>query len=218
MQIDPKTLIVGLRPSVLKRVFRRREFSTYQFAKTAKLKAVEAGNTLEQLANLGWVTAKPHDWWETTEQGSRLAATPLIPPIPVMRARQLLDQVIAAAEAVNADPTHTYIVRRLVLFGSLLTAAVDGKVGDVDLVYELDQRELDKDKSQALRHAEVETAPPGHGGISIHFWPGDRVRKRLKVGRSVSLHENSDLELLGISGHQVYEFDRETGGKITLPW
>ncbi len=203
---------------MLKRLFRRGEFTAGMFAEATGLPPNQVPAKLQELADLGWMVQHSARWWTTTELGTRLAATPLIPPIQVTRARQLLAQVIAAAEVVNADPTHTYIVRRLVLFGSLLTAPLDGKVGDVDLAYELEDRELDQTKSQAVRHAEVETAPPGHGGIRIHFWPGDRVRQRLKVGRSVSLHDTGDLELPDVVSRVVYEFDRETGGKVTLPW
>jgi hypothetical protein len=213
LKIDPKTPIAGLRPAVLKRVFTRGHFTTYNFANTTKLKAAAATAKLEELVDLGWV--KPHPRyaaeWVATDVGDRLAATPLIPPISVRRARELLDKVIAAAEAVNADPTHSYVVERLALFGSLLDAPEDGWVGDVDLAFELQRRDLDPAEKERVWDAEVITAPSG--GVTMYFWPAERVRRRLKVGRSVSLHPMDDLVAIGAIGHTVY--DR---GKITLPW
>lgn len=216
MKIDPKTPIAGLRPAVLKSIFRRREFTVATFAEATGVAPDEATAKLQELADLGWVKKDTPVWWVTTDLGHRLAATPLIPPIRVTRARELVPLVVAAAEAINADPSYSYVVKRLILFGSLLEAPVDGWVGDVDLAFELERRDLAPDKKAAVWQEELQSAPTSHAGVMIYSWPSERARRRLKkVHRSVSLHPMDDLAAIGAVGHQIWNAGE---GTVTLPW
>jgi len=218
LNIDPKTPIAGVRPAVLKRVFRRGEFHVETFAKEAGVPLSEAPAKLRALARLGWVERNPKSaqWWRITAMGARLAGSTLLPPISVVRGRDLTQQVIDAAEAVNQDPSFTHLVSRLVLFGSLLTAPVDGKIGDVDIAFELVRRELDDDRDDALRTAELSFAPPGFW--PYYFWAEQRVVRKLRK-RSVSLHTIDDFDAIKASGFTIYSWDRESGrSETTLPW
>ena len=217
MKIDHKAPIAGLRPAVLKRIFSREAFTAATFAKTTGVAPGDGPAKLQELADLGWVRQDGPIWWVTTDLGARLAATLLIPPISVKRARELLEKAVAAAEAVNADGTHFHIVQRLVLFGSLLDAPADGEVGDVDLAVELGRREPDPDKNRPLLEAELAGAPSSYSGLKWYLWPAERVHRRLRVGRSLSLHPMGDLVAIGAVGRQVYEWDAGQG-VVTLSW
>jgi hypothetical protein len=217
LQIDPKTPIAGLRPAVLKRVFRRGEFHIETFAKEAGIPLTDAPAKLRELAKLGWVERdrKSPDWWSITELGGRLAAASLLPPISVVRACELAHEVISAAEAVNHDPSFTRLVSRLVLFGSLVTTPAGGQVGDVDVAVEVVRRELDDDRHAALYAEELQTCP---SGTLPYFWCMDRVIRRLR-GRKVSLHWMQDFDAIKAPGVTVYRWDREAGrSQVTLPW
>jgi len=204
MKIDPNAPIAGVRPSMLKRLFRRHhEFTTDQFVNLTKADAA----TLKKLARLGWV--KPdRGWWVTTEMGARLAGASLTPPIRVEQARNIVTQVIDAAIAVNDDPERFHVVERLVLFGSLLTAPADGVVGDIDVAYALDSR-----GGEDLQWAEEQRAPPSF--FPRWAWPSEVVLRKLKAHRKVALHTVDELGHFKIEGHVVYERHQ---GRLKLPW
>jgi hypothetical protein len=214
MNVDPKTPIAGLRPAVLKRVFARAKFSAAEFRRLAGVSDAEP--KLLELADLGWVERDPQAaWrWMTTEQGARLAAASLLPPMKVEAARDLVRQVVAAAEAVNADATHFYAVQRLVLFGSLLDAAADRSVGDADIGYELVRREPDDAKSQDLASAELELMPSSFK-MPSYFWHSERVLRQFKVHRKVALHMLREVQELKIANVVIYDREDAT---IGLPW
>jgi hypothetical protein len=219
MKIDPKTLIAGLLPAVLKRLFKLREFDLQTFAKTTGVARADAPAKVIELIVHGWIVPHPsiRDLWETTELGDRLSATPLLPAIQVARARELVRQVVAAADAVNADQSHFYIVERLALFGSVVEAPVGGTVGDIDVGYQLGLRELDDAKKENLLKLDGETRPRSYW--PWYAWPEERVRRRLRVGLRVSLHLLQEVVSLGIDPTVFYLWDRDAGrGKVTLPW
>jgi hypothetical protein len=208
MYVDPKSLIAGVRPAVLKRLFQRDDFSIHMFMTATKLQRTEASAKLAELHSLGWIDPDPKSngvWWIPTNRGAQLGAASLLPPISVQKARGVVRQVVEAADAVNADPTFFYAVERLALFGSLVAATIDGTVGDVDIAYGLVPRE------GAVPSVDDPYRPHGYTKPA-YFWPGERVLRRLKA-RQVSFHRVEELEALKIASTTIYN-----RGVITLPW
>jgi hypothetical protein len=200
MYIDPKQPIAGLRAGVLKRIFKRKHgyFTTRLFAEKTDLDEAEAITKLEELERLGWITRDPR-WtvgWHTTRKADYLAEALLLPPITVAEARDLVQQVIAAAEAINAERSRWFAVERLVLLGDLLAASDDAKISEVDVGYEMTRQSLDR----------------GGSGDLLVDWA--YVPKQLKVHRRVRVHER-----LVRGGHVLYQWDALVrGGKLSLPW
>jgi hypothetical protein len=200
MYIDPKQPIAGLRPGVLKRIFKRKHgfFMTRQFAEITGLGLAEAITTLDELERLGWITRDPRLTvaWHTSQMGDYLAQAWLLPPMTVAEARGLVHQVIAAAEAINAEPGHWFAVGRLVLLGDLRDAPDDAKIAEVDLGYDTVRPRLGGEPS---------------GDLLVDL---GRLERRLQVHRRVRLHER-----VVRGGHVLYEWDELVGGgKLSLPW
>jgi hypothetical protein len=142
----------------------------------------------------------------TTEKGDRLATLSLTTPITVAVARALVREVIAAAEAINSDRRHHYMVERIVLIGSLLGGAADEKVGEVDVGY----RTIPRPNRLKLVDRSL------YAEFDMFVYSGD-VPKRLKVHRKVTLHELTRSRVR--RGRIVFKLDQPTGrGVTTLPW
>jgi hypothetical protein len=206
MNIDPDQAICGLRPALLKRIFSRRNFSTGHFERSTKLRRMAVDPKLAELAAEGWIIRAAANGWATTVKGDRLAATSLTAPITVAMARDLLRDVIAAAEAIAANRTGFYVVERLVLFGGRLAGPTDEKVRDLDLGYDSMVREPN------LR---VVT----HGLTDLAAWKPladwGEIPSRLKAHKKISLVELRGRSARG--GLVVYERDRAGGrGKVRL--
>jgi len=208
MNVDPKQAICGLRPALLKRIFFRRNFSTGNFARSGIVKWTEVAAKLAELAADGWIIPAGRNEWATTVKADRLAATSLTARITVAMARDLLRDVIAAAEVIGADRTRFYVVERLVLFGDRLNGPTDRKVRDLDLGYDSLRREPN------LRVVTSGITDPSEWKVMVDW---GEIPSRLKLDKKVSL-----VELRGRSdrgGRVVYEWDRTSGrGRVSLPW
>ena len=124
--------------------------------------------------------------------------------------------MLAEAEAINADPSHSMVVGRLALFGSLLCAGDGDDVGDVDLAYELVDRPGGDVIESALEEARA-TAPASitRDELRMLMWPATRLLRRLGLRNSyVSLHDVAELKRLP-GARCVIVF--ENGKRVPLP-
>jgi hypothetical protein len=102
---------------------------------------------------------------------------------------------------VNKNDEYAFIIRRVALFGSMLTDVRE--VNDIDLALELSPRLADKDA--ARRHEQQRIRLALNQGrrfsniISELYWPRQEVRLFLKArSRVYSLHEMQELRELGL--------------------
>lgn len=108
------------------------------------------------------------------------------------KALQAVQELRAAAAAINADPTMLHDVVELAVYGSFLTDVAD--LGDVDVAYGLEVRESgDQDAFEAAH-------PKPYGFSSRwnrHSWATAVVERRLRVRRCISLSGMHSVKLLG---------------------
>ena len=127
------------------------------------------------------------------------------PQVRRERADRLIAQMITEAEAINADATMIHTVTLLAVFGSYLT---DKEVlGDLDVAIQFKGRwtpdDFDERKRQfAIDHPMPPSTRRDYSGRM--FWPETKLRRRIKVGRGISLHDFSELEILGCPFRVVF--------------
>lgn len=120
------------------------------------------------------------------------------PQVRRERADKLIQQMIAAAEAINADPAMMHRVTVLAVFGSYLTDKA--VLGDLDMAYGF--KALWTPETYDERRKGLVAVYPFPKSVASDFaqrlfWPERLMRRRLKVGRGISLHDFSELALLG---------------------
>jgi hypothetical protein len=201
--------ICGVSAVILRGLLRRERFTTVDAMKAFLVHEPQITDLLAELEAVGWIMymgpVNREDWWEGTEQGHRLTATKIVKRIPQEVGWQLLNQVVDQARALNIEPTRSQRISAIYLFGSLLTGSDDGTVGDVDLVVDTARRAVSREEYDRLRLAEIGDRHVGFGGWAFG---SNALRKALlKVSRSISIHDEVDLQLPGVSYRQVYAFD-----------
>lgn len=215
MKIDPTKPIAGLRPAALKKLLQREHFTTVDAMRDLRIREPLASTTLRQLAEEDWLsfdgtTSSGLECWKTGLHGRRLVATKIIKRFPVTEGLALLPKVIAEAERLNAERSSLRITS-IWLFGSVLTGSPDDDAGDVDLVVNVARRPLSKDELATIEADEDRRAPVSQRGI---FFNNHRMKELLrgikKVSRRISIHEPSDVEMLGLPYREIYRFDIDT--------
>ena len=130
------------------------------------------------------------------------------PQVRRERADKLIQQMIAEAEVINSDPTMMYRVAVLAVFGSYLTEK--SVLGDLDIALGLKMLWTPETYDDCR---EILTAAyPMPKSVAADFmerlgWPETVVRRRLKVGRGISLHDFSELTVLGCPYQVVFGSD-----------
>lgn len=213
MHVDIGATISGVKPSLLKLLLRKENFTTPEAMKILSIPEPLASRTLARLAEDGWIsfegTKNFVDHWRRSDSSLRFIATKLIKRTPREQAWRILDRVIAAIRRLNADPTYSQRVTTLTLFGSLLSDT-GPDVGDVDLIVTFAERPLPREDLKNLTKAELQHAP--HFVRSSFFqsltWPSHRLHREIrKVSRILSLHPESDLKATGAAHKVIYRFD-----------
>ena len=225
MKIDPRQLICGLRPSLLKSLLQLGLFSTLSAMKVLSLDEPDATSTLVRLASEGWTEFQEVkdfvDWWSAGSLGQRLLATRLFKRISTAEGHRIVDALVREARLVNADPSSSRRVASIRLFGSMLTAAQDDEVGDIDVVLEIRRRPLEAEHLERLERQEKRDMPGYMGLAAAASWPEQRIRRRLaRLSRRVRFHRAEDIEHLGARCWTVYAFDldaeREVGQDLII--
>lgn len=127
------------------------------------------------------------------------------PQVRRERADRLIAQMVAEADAINADATMVHTVTLLAVFGSYLT---DKEVlGDLDVAIQFKARWTPEDFDERKRQFAIDhPMPPStrRDYFGRMFWPETKLRRRIKVGRGISLHDFSELEILGCPYRVVF--------------
>ena len=127
------------------------------------------------------------------------------PQVRRERADRLIAQMVAEAEAINADATMIHTITLLAAFGSYLT---DKEVlGDLDVAIQFKPRWTPEDFDALKRQFAIDhPMPPStrRDYFGRMFWPETKLRRRIKVGRGISLHDFSELEILGCPYRVVF--------------
>ena len=222
MTINHRIPICGVRPAILKRLFTRDVVTVERIATATDKTPAEAEALAAELMAAGYLAARDDDGWRVEPLGWRLAASPLINRFPVEVGRRLVEEMIAEAARIEADPTHSEIVEQIVLFGSLLNGSEDGLIGDVDVAVTTAQRWLgDSDRQQIAHQAEIDATCPVsylNDWNKQRRWPRDRTLRRLKRrDRRISLHFPQDAER---TTHRLIYMrpDEDYPAFIDLPW
>lgn len=212
MDIDARKPIAGIKPALLKRLFRKERFDTPTAMKWLQCEEPEITRKLCTLEREGWITfdgtLEAVDYWRPAEKGRRLRATGLrLKRIPVAEGRRLLGLLVEEARAINVDPACSRRVESIRVFGSVLNDEPDCMIGDVDVVAEIKRRTLPEGALKTLEDAE-NARRPGRGGLEWYAWSDMQLFRRLAaVSRYISLHTEGDLRATAAPYQQVYAYD-----------
>jgi predicted nucleotidyltransferase len=212
MDVDAKKQICGVRPVLLKHLLRKDLFDTPTAMKQFGLDEPHVTDTLRRLERSAWIsfagTQDGIDTWRPADRGVRLTATRLLKRISVAEGRAILSRFLEEARAINAEASWSRRVRRVLLFGSLLSNSDKDTIGDVDVEVQIERRALPKEVLTELEDAEKSPKRTQRNFIDSLCWPETRVLQRLrKVSRYISLHPESDLNVTGARCREVYVYD-----------
>lgn len=198
MNVDRKTTIAGVPILQVRDALRRlgpdrfmtdRAEFLQQHLKVSRQQAEHVG---EELAVRGLIGLTDHGGWALTPEGGRLCNATGIRRIPRAKAEVLVAALLDRAEEVNKEHRFLVRVKRIRVFGSYTTGAPD--VADIDLVVELERKERDPQRFEALRDERARA----DGRMFRDFldelgWPEHDVKKYLR-NRSpyLSLHGAHD--------------------------
>lgn len=168
------------------------------------LEAIEAAGYMERKRKQG----DTQDTVYVTGLGSRLCCAKALPRLKRPTAERLLREVLLRAVEVNASSRFLMQVKRLAVFGSLLTDVPT--LGDVDLGFDLADKPLTAEDrrlgfdlcDRAIEHSYESEFEEGRSFRSYEhrlYWPEHQVKLHLR-NRSgyLSLHPFYELEKLEI--------------------
>jgi predicted nucleotidyltransferase len=215
MKIDPSQPICDVRPSTLKALLRKEEFSVETAAKLLKLPKALASDRLRELEREGWVqplqsdSQSSEDLWTSTMTGARLAASHLSKRFSVSIGRSIVQKVIGEARRINTEIGNSRRITKITLFGSVLAGGVADDAGDVDLVVETAYRKMPLAERCKLEEAERASMSRSRSVIDGLFWSQTLLLRRVKrVSNKISLHDRSDLDAFPEMPRQlVYDYD-----------
>lgn len=219
MKVDAAKFICGIRPAILKGLLRKDRFDTPTAMKWLDLEEPEVTGTLKNLQKAGWIVFDgcddAIDYWQPGNKGQRLTATPLLNRIPIAEGHRILDRLIEAARAINAEPGASRCIEQILLFGSLLTGIPNTSIGDIDVVIEVKRRALAGSELKAREDEEKKSMPQGLNLIDSLHWCDIQLRRRLaKVSKYLSFHPESDLQARSTPYQQVYLYDVKRGYEV----
>src|SRR6266516_1173393 len=162
MHIDPKALISGL-PSMAVRAFLRSvssgEWDVEYAAARLRVSSRRAQHVITELVALGYVDvvhSKRGRAYKRTLAGSTLAQASAARPLQRRTAEQRLADFLARVRRINEDDYYLYRVKKVLVFGSYLTAAA--RINDIIVAIELVHRRQDPDRPSTLRDARIREA------------------------------------------------------------
>lgn len=214
VRIDPRASIAGL-PSITVRAFLRAigqsEWSVEYAAARLRLPLKRAARVVKDLVDLGYVKVASTDRerrYQRSLAGSTLAQASAARPLQRRTAEQKLAEFLARARRINEDDYVLYRVKKVLVFGSYLTAAA--RINDIDVAIELVHRCQDPDKHSTLHDARIQEGVRSgrrFGSISEEVaWPQTEVLLALKAkSRAISLHPTDDAILKRADCKIVFE-------------
>src|SRR5437867_3954023 len=135
------------------------EWNIAYAAARLRLSHQRAAIVIRQLVELGYVEAastKGNRSYKRSLAGSTLAQASAAQPLRRGTAERKLADFLARVRRVNEDGYYLYRVKKVLVFGSYLTAAA--RINDIDVAIELVHRWQDPDKHSTLHHARIQEA------------------------------------------------------------
>lgn len=214
MRIDRNELICGVRPAILKKLFRRDNFDTLTAMRELGLVEPQASQTLAALERDDWIAydgcANYIGRWRTRRKAHRLRATPLIKRFPIREGRRIAAQVVDEARQINCDPRSSRRVTAITLFGSVLTGGDEDEAGDIDLVIDVERRILTTEEMKRITLAEDAEMPESLDFIARLYRVEHQILRRLKkISNKISVHKRHDVETFGAPHRLLYAYDIE---------
>jgi len=214
MYLDKTTQIAGWPAIQLRdalRGFHGWPFALEDFAAALKASEAQAAQLVADLMMLGYLrqvdSQETEDrQWQCTEEGFRLADARTTKPYRRAVAEQHLAALLERAREVNASDQYLYWVKRVVLFGSMLTD--QPLVGDVDLAVLLVMRADDTEMQRANEEDFIKRAKARGLSFSTYIeqlaYPQTVVWKHLKArSRILSLHPYNEFALMKLAPEKV---------------
>lgn len=193
------------------RAIRESEWSVEYAAARLRISRRRAGSVIKQLIDLGYVrvaTADGERWYKRSMAGSTLAQASAAQPLQRAAAERKLADFLGRVRRINEDDYYLYRVKKILIFGSYLTAAE--RISDIDVAVDLVHRWRDPDKHTTLRDARIHQAMCSgrrFGNINEEVsWPETEVLLALKArSRAISLHPTEDGVLQRTDSRIVFE-------------
>ena len=213
MRVSANEIIAGLEARRLRALFRYvldHDFSEGLIADRLGLSPGGARSALVQLHEEDWIEeAEVGDGgrFRVTAKGRSLALASFSAPLNRSTAERKIRELLERVRLVNRDPYHLYAVVRVLLFGSMLGES--DRVGDVDLVIDLESKVEDQKGREAEERARIQVALDSGRRFSNILealsWPRDEVFLYLKSGsRGLSFHTSDDEDLKGITTKRLF--------------
>jgi len=141
------------------------------------------------------------------QKGRSLALASFSAPLKRSTAERKIRELLERIRLVNRDPYYLYAVVRVLLFGSMLGES--NRVGDVDLVIDLESKVEDREGREAEERARAQAALDSGRRFSNILealsWPRDEVFLYLKSSsRGLSFHTSDDEVLKGITTKRLF--------------
>jgi hypothetical protein len=162
---------------------------------------------------LGRVEGAMVDTYEITDKGIRLAMASAAKPALRASAERAVAELVARAEAINANSQFTHYVERLRVFGSYL--GDEGRIGDVDVAClikmrpDLERLGASERWEVGAEHARASERRFGNSTDEM-FWGVTEVGLALKARkRTISLMRDSNPEDLGVEAVAIFQADRD---------
>ena len=213
MRASANEIIAGLEARRLRTLFRYlldHDFSEGIIADRLGLSPSGARSALSQLHEDEWIEeAEVGDGggYRVTAKGRSLALASFSAPLKRSTAERKIRELLERIRLVNRDPYYLYAVVRVLLFGSMLGES--NRVGDVDLVIDLESKVEDREGREAEERARVQAALDSGRRFSTLLealsWPRDEVFLCLKSrSRGLSFHTSDDQVLKGITTKRLF--------------
>lgn len=212
MRVNAGDVIAGQEAGRLRALFRHvldHGFTCGFVTERLGLSPEEGLTAMARLHEEGWILEdgdREEGWHRLTTKGRSLALASFSPPMKRSTAERKIEEFLERVRVVNLDPYYLYAVERVLLFGSMLGKS--DRVGDVDLIIDLESRIEDPERrtaeEMARRQYALECGRRFSNYSEVLSWPRDEVFLFLKSGsRGLSFHDSDDLALGGIRTSQL---------------
>jgi len=219
LTLDPKQLIAGFRPALIKQALRHLERhgdpDLLGGLRSVFASRLEARTVYDACVSEGLVDPRS---CRPTKDGEAFAHASLRCRTPATRAWELLDELLGWVDVYNKDPDHTRFVDQIWLFGSLMRGEVD--VADVDLAIDWSHRPA-FDQQWDLLAERIDMLCDRYGGPPYHlrfYQRGQWLFERSIFGPRrhplFSGVQTNCSDLIAIGAPCQLIFDRVKGGRV----
>lgn len=211
MRFDFNTAIAGVRLIEFRNLLRRFErYPVDECANWLGISEAESAKLLSAAVDAGYLVKDQkaseefqEDIYEATALGFRLRSAKALKRIPRKKAEEILAQIPATVEEINANPEFVYVIKRVLIFGSFLESAPD--LGDIDTVVETAIKPEWEGRNVEANEMRARKSGRRLSFLDTLFFGEHEVTKAFKrISRYISLHQNHELEALKPDTWQAY--------------